>query len=337
MTRFTTRTLVACMFAATCSTAVMAHHSAAAFNTDIETTIAGTVTEYSFRNPHVYMRVDVKKPDGTVSSSEVEAGAGSVLSPLGFNRDSVKVGDKVSIVGNSSKANGDKLFLGRELYKEDGTYMPLNIGSRSTYQETTVKAASIAGAWFSPRTSFFAFLGGQRNWQVTDEGKAAVAKSASLPTPQKDCQPIGEPALMFYPVATVIEVKKDRVDLHVDWLDSERTVWLDGRVHPAATQTFPHGHSTGHFEGTTLVVDSTNFAANPIGLTTSLPSGTGKHLTERFAISEDGKGMVYSGKIEDPQYLKAPVEWSGTWLYRPEMKTSNEKCDIKVAQKFLSQ
>jgi hypothetical protein len=337
MIRFNIRTLVACVLAATSSTAVLAHHSAAAFDTSIESTIAGTVTEYRFGNPHVYMRIDVKKPDGTTVNSEVEAGAGSVVGPLGFNRDVIKIGDKVSIVGNPSKLHGDKLFLGKELYKEDGTYLPLNIASRSTYKETDTKATSIAGSWFSPRTSFFAFLGGARNWQVTDEGKAAAAKSASLPTPQKDCQPIGEPALMFYPVVTAIEVKKDRVDMHVDWLDSERTVWLDGRAHPAATQTFPHGHSTGHFEGTTLVVDSTNFAANPIGLSTSLPSGTGKHLTERFAISEDGKGMVYSGKIEDPQYLLAPVEWSGTWLYRPEMKTSNEKCDIKTAQKFLSQ
>ncbi len=337
MIRFTTKTLVACVLAASCSTAVMAHHSAAAFNTDVESTIMGTVTEYRFGNPHVYMKLDVKKADGTTVTSEVEAGAGSVLSPLGFTRDAVKVGDKVSIVGNASKKDGEKLFLGKELYKEDGTYYPMYIGSRSIYKETDAKATSIGGTWFSPRTSFFAFLGGQRGWQVTDAGKDAIAKSASLPTPQKDCLPIGEPALMFYPVATVIDVKKDRVDMHVDWLDSERTIWLDGRAHPAATESFPHGHSVGHFEGTTLVVDSTNFKANPIGLSTSLPSSTGKHLTERFAISEDGKGMVYSGKVEDPEYLKAPLEWSGTWLYRPGMKTSNEKCDIKTAQKFLNQ
>lgn len=335
MSRSMFATLLGAAVAAACTTTVLAHHSAAAFNTDIEATIRGTVTEYSFRNPHVYMTLSVKKEDGSTVSTEVEAGAGSVLSPLGFTRDAIKVGDVVSVVGNPAKREPDKLFLGRELYREDGTYFPLNISSRSVYNESNAVATSIAGTWFPPRTSFFGFLGGQQKWALTDAGKAAAQQSASLPTPQKDCQPIGEPALLFYPVANVIEVFSDRVEMHIDWLDSERTIWLDGRAHPPASETFPHGHSIGHFEGTTLVVDSTNFAPNPIGFSTSLPSGTGKHLIERFTISEDGKGMVYSGTMEDPQYLSAPAQWSGTWQYRPEMQASNEKCDIEVAQKFL--
>lgn len=335
MTRSIVLGALAAAVTACCSTAVLAHHSAAAFNTDVESTITGTVTEYSFRNPHVYMTLSVKKEDGSTITTEVEAGAGSVLSPLGFNRDAVKVGDVVSVVGNPGKREPEKLFLGRELYKEDGSYFPLNISSRSIYVDATEAATSIAGTWFPPRTSFFGFLGGQRGWPVTDAAKSAAALAASLPTPQKDCQPIGEPALLFYPVANEIEVFADRVEMHIDWLDSERTIWLDGRAHPPATETFPHGHSVGHFEGTTLVVDSANFAPNPIGFSTTMPSGSGKHLIERFEISADGKGMVYSGTMEDPEYLKAATQWSGTWQYQPAMKRSNEKCDLDTARKFL--
>jgi Family of unknown function (DUF6152) len=313
----------------------LAHHSAAAFNTDVETNITGKVATYSFRNPHVYMTLEVKKEDGSVVTVEVEAGAGSVLSPLGFNRDSVKVGETVTIHGNPAKRNGDKLFLGKELYKADGTYMPLHINSRSVYAETGAVATSIAGTWFSPRTTFFALLGSTNSWPVNDAGKKAMASAASMPTPQKDCQPIGEPALMVYPVANQIEMFADRVEMHVDWLDSERVIWLDGRAHPPASDTFLHGHSVGKFEGTTLVVDSTNFAANPIGLSMSLPSSTGKHLVERFELGADGKSLVYSGTVEDTGFLTAPAKWSGTWQYRPEMKLSNEKCDLEAAQKFL--
>ena len=334
MSRFQPTILVASVLLAVLSSSAQAHHSAAAFNTQTKITITGTVAEYSFRNPHVYMVVNVKKEDGSTSAVEVEAGAGSVIAPLGFTRDSLKVGEKVSVIGNPAKS-GDKVFLGLELYKEDGTYLPLNINSTAATKASDAKATSIAGTWFSPNQSFFGFLGGQRNWPVTAAGKAAIEKSASLPTPQKDCQPIGEPALMLYPVATVIEVQKDRVLMHVDWLDSERVIWTDGRKHPAATETFPHGHSVGQFEGTTLVVDSTNFAPNPIGFSMSLPSGKGKHLVEKFALSPDGKGMVYSGTMEDPEFLSAAVQWTGNWQYRPDMKHSNEKCDIATAQKFL--
>lgn len=273
----------------------------------------------------------------TKVTTEVEAGAGSVIGPLGFTRDSVKIGDVVNVVGNPGKRDPEGLMLGKELYKEDGSYLPLNISSRSTVPESTTAATSIEGTWFSPRTSFFAFLGSARDWQTTDAGKAALgsAASAGAQSPVKDCVPIGEPALMFYPVANIIDVQDDKVVMTVDWLDSVRTFYLDGREHPAASETFSHGHSTAHWDGTTLVADTTNFAENPIGLTTTLPSSAQKHVVERFELSADGKGMTYSGVLEDAKYLAAPVKWSGTWQYRPDMQSSNEACDLETARKFL--
>jgi hypothetical protein len=329
--------VLTCAVAAAVCTPVLAHHSAAAFDTQAETTITGTITEYSFRNPHVYMTLSRKLEDGTEVSTEVEAGAGSVIGPLGFTRDSVKIGDVVTIAGNPGKRDPQGLLLGKELFKEDGTYLPLNISSRTAVPESTVAATSIEGTWFSPRTSFFAFLGGARDWQTTEAGKAALASasSAPTPTPAKDCVPIGSPALMFYPVANVIDVQDDKVVMTIDWLDSVRTFYLDGRAHPPATETSLHGHSTAHWEGTTLVADTTNFSVNPIGLSTTLPSSTKKHLVERFELSADGKGMIYSGMVEDPEYLAAPIEWSGNWQYRPDMKLSNETCDLETARKFL--
>lgn len=327
--------LTLAILAASACHLAQAHHSAAAFDTSKETTITGTVTQYSFRNPHVYMTLAVTQEDGSIVETEVEAGAGSVLGPLGFTRDSVKVGDVVNIVGNPGRRDPEGLMLGKELYKQDGSYIPLHINSRSIYDESEESAESIAGTWFSPRTSFFAILGSAGQWQTTDMGKAAIAAASGAATPQKDCIPIGEPALMFYPVATTIEVFSDRVEMEVDWLDTERTVWLDGRAHPPADETSRHGHSIGRWDGAALVVDTTNFSYNPIGLSTSLPSGTGKHLTERFELSPDGKQMIYSGQVADPEYLAEPVEWSGTWLYRPGMQHSNERCDMETAQRFL--
>src|SRR6476620_260458 len=62
----------------------LAHHSAAAFDTQKEAKVTGTVTEFAFRNPHVYLVLQVKKPDGSAARLEIEAGAASVLNPLGF-------------------------------------------------------------------------------------------------------------------------------------------------------------------------------------------------------------------------------------------------------------
>jgi hypothetical protein len=153
-------------------------------------------------------------------------------------------------------------------------------------------------------------------------------------TTQKDCVPIGAPALMFYPVATTITVQRDRVVLDVDWMDSERVVYLDGRK-PPANQTSLHGFSVGRWEDKTLVVETVNFREHPMGLSTSLPSSTQKRLVERFSLSPDGKALIYSGSVEDPVYLSKPIEWTGRWEYRPGMPHSNQKCDVDVARRFL--
>jgi hypothetical protein len=226
-------------------------------------------------------------------------------------------------------------MLGRELYRADGSYLPLNISSEGIYRESGATATSIAGTWFSPRTSFFAFLGGGGRWAVTPAGAEARANTNPMETPQKDCIPIAAPGLLFYPVANTITVAEDRVVMRVDWMGAERVIYLDGREHPPAGETFLHGHSVGRWEGDALVVDSANYDAHPMGLSTSLPGSTRKHLVERFELGEDGRTLVYSGVIEDPVYLSEPVEWSGEWLYRPAMPHSNSACDVDTARRFL--
>jgi hypothetical protein len=329
-----TRILIVLPALWTASVPVFAHHSAAAYNTQQEVKVTGTVKQYMYKNPHVYLSVEVKKDDGSIAVMEVEAGAPSVLNPLGFTKDSVKVGDVVTIAGNPSRASANSM-LGKDLIKKDGAYFPLNIASRSVYNAKDATATSIAGTWFSPRTEFNSFLGGARGWAVTDKGRAAMANVDPKSTTQKDCIPIGAPAVMFYPVANTITVQKDKVVMKVDWMGAERTIYLDGRKRPPATETTLHGYSVGKWEGDTLVVETTNFKEHPMGLSTSLPSSTQKRLTERFKLSPDKKMLLYSGVVEDPVYLTRPVEWAGKWEYRPGMPHSNSKCDLETARQFL--
>jgi hypothetical protein len=268
---------------------------------------------------------------------EIEAGAPSVLNPLGFTKDSVKVGDVVTVTGNPSKSAADRTILGKALTKKDGTYYPLNIASQSIYKTSTETATTIAGTWFPPRTEFAAFNGATRNWAVNEKGRTAMAANADpKATTQKDCIPVGAPALMFYPVANTITVQKDRVVMKVDWMDSERVIYLDGRKHPPATEKSLLGHSVGRWEKDTLVVETTNFKEHPMGLSMQLPGSTQKRLTERFTLAPDKKTLLYSGVVEDPVYLTKPAEWSGKWEYRPGMAHSNSKCDLATARKFLN-
>src|SRR4051812_15390244 len=152
----------------------MAHHSAAAFDTQKDVTVNGTVKAYRFANPHVQLLVTVKKDDGSTVDMDVEAGAASVLNGLGFSKDSLKVGDVVTITGNPARQNPGAHMLGKDLYKKaDGAYLPLFIGSKSIYEsKVNATATSIEGTWFSPMRSFTGVSGAAGRWPLTDTGKA---------------------------------------------------------------------------------------------------------------------------------------------------------------------
>ena len=326
--------VLACSMSLVLTAPALAHHSAAAFNTQQEIKVSGTVTEYRFRNPHVYMVLQVKQPDGSTVAMEVEAGAASVLNPLGFTKNSVAAGDVVTIVGNPARVRPERLMLGKDLYKSDGTYYPLNIGSRSVYAGRDETATTIAGTWFAPRTEFNAFLGGARKWPVTEKAKAGMGTNDPTATTQKDCIPIGAPALMFYPVANTITVQRDRVVMNVDWMDTERVIYLDGRKPPAASQTSLHGFSVGRWEGDTLVIDTIGF--NDRSWILAYPHTEQLYTVERYRRVEYGRLEIVV-VFEDPGAFSRPWTMNLIWYLAPgeeliEFVCENNRTDLLVGK-----
>ena len=75
----------------------VAHHGAASFDTAVEITLRGTVTEWTWFNPHCFLRFDVKGEDGTVKAWAVEAGNPTDMTRRGWSRNSFKPGDEVTV------------------------------------------------------------------------------------------------------------------------------------------------------------------------------------------------------------------------------------------------
>lgn len=329
--------LIALLFAAAGAMPASAHHSAALFDTSKQVAVDGVVTKYDWRNPHIYMSLRTTDASGAVVDQEIEAGASSVLLPLGLRSDSVAIGERVTVRGNPSKQGAGYTMLGRELVKADGSVLPLNIGSAaSRAAPQDARATSIAGTWLPRREQFFGFGGGGR-LTLTDKGRAAAAAFDARKTAYVDCIPVTAPTLMLYPVASVVEVDNGVARLHVDWMSSERVVYLDGRGHPANAAPSLQGHSIGHWEGGTLVADTTQFAEHKQGNSMNVPSGPRKHVVERFTLSDDHEHLKYDVVLEDPDYLAAPVAYSAEWDYRPDLAPTGLQCDLDVARRFLNQ
>ncbi len=315
--------------------AAQSHHSAAMFETGREVVVEGVVTHFDWKNPHIYMTVETTDRDGTYEQS-IEAGAPSVLLPLGLTPASLSVGERVAIRGNPNKSGERGIVLGRTLTKADGSELPLNIAARSVRVREDARATSLAGTWFSPLTSFGALRGGIAASSLTDKGRAALESFDSRQASYADCIPVTAPTLMVYPVATTVEIESDTVVFNVDWMMSRRVVYLDGRGHPANGEPTLHGHSIGHWDGETLVVDTVNYAAHKEGLTMGIPSGAGKHTVERFSLADGGAGMRYEVLVEDPEYIAEPIRFSTTLEYRPDLEPTGLACDVDVARRYLT-
>jgi len=109
---------------------VSAHHAfAAEFDANKPITLKGTVTKMEWINPHSWIHLDVKGPDGKVVSWMVEGGAPNALLRRGFTKDSLPAGTMILVEGFQAK-NGTHKANGRDLTLPDGK--KLFVGSSGT-------------------------------------------------------------------------------------------------------------------------------------------------------------------------------------------------------------
>lgn len=104
---------------------VSAHHSfSAEFDSTKSVTLDGEVVMMEWVNPHSWLHIDVKKPDGTVERWKIEGGSPSVLMRLGWNRNSLPAGTRITVVGFQAK-DGSLRASSRDLRFPDGRRMDL--------------------------------------------------------------------------------------------------------------------------------------------------------------------------------------------------------------------
>lgn len=118
------RPIVFAMAAASLSLAALpalAHHSfAAEYDSQKPIKLTGTVTKIEWMNPHIYYYIDAKDENGKLTNFAVEGGTPNQLYRQGWRKDSLRIGDQITVSGFRAK-NGSNTVNGRMVILADGT------------------------------------------------------------------------------------------------------------------------------------------------------------------------------------------------------------------------
>jgi hypothetical protein len=138
------------------------------------------------------------------------------------------------------------------------------------------------------------------------------------------------PSVAFFMQAPFpMEVYQDAklIVFKMEYFDLYRVIFVDGRAHPAADA--PHtksGHSVGHWEGDTLVVDTTHIAPGTF-MNNGFSHSDGLHMIERFRASPDGKTLWLTQLYDDPATFEGLAARYMAWTRKPGDYVYPYDCD----------
>ena len=261
------------------------------------------------------------------SSRLIETDPVPILVRNGWTADAFHAGDTVTVRAHPEKDPSHRHALLASVARADGrVFTP-----RAEAHRFVARADSIAGIWDGlPGYATRKFHYGP----LTPKGESAKAAYDEADNPVADCIPYPSPSIVTAPYLNEIEIRDAEVVIRSEFFDVERTVYTDGRGHPADGPRTIQGHSIGRWEGGALVVDTTRFADYRSGNRDGIPGGASKHVVERYALSEDHTQLEVTFTVEDPEYMAEPMTGSIEWDYAPDRAFAHIGCDPEIAKRY---
>lgn len=142
-----------------------------------------------------------------------------------------------------------------------------------------------------------------------DAAKKATAEGKAYHDDIGQCWPAGLPVIMtrVWPIA-MVQIPT-AIYMISGFMNSVRTVYLDGRKHtdPDLVVRSFNGESIGHWEGDSLVVDTTGFVDDHHWIDNGVPASDALHIIERMRLINNGATLEIEYTLSDPK------NWEGDW------------------------
>ena len=341
--------LFVAMLSLACSFSAQAHHSFGAFyDTNSSVELEGEISSVLWRNPHVRFTMDVTADDGSVTSWRMESGSVNTLQRFGVGRSVINVGTNLRVWGIPSRHGRNEMFV-VSLFAENGAEIVLNPNLASNLDRKSdeplptpleipgalaeaaeSEAAGIFRVWTPdkrPNTG-----SGLHVWPLTAAAQAAKdAWNPLVDDPALRCIPPGVPAAMDNPYPIEFIDNGDTITLRLEEWDGLRTIRMT--ANPSADDPArPHmGQSTGRWQGSTLVVTTTQ-VDYPFFDDVGSPMSTDAVIVENFTLSDDGNRLDWNVTTTDPQNFTEPVTLEGSWRWVPGEQIKAYECTLEAGQ-----
>lgn len=323
-----------------------AHHSSAPhFDNTKEVSIEGIITEWAFVNPHAYLYLDVTDESGEVHNWRCEASSATSHSRNGYTQETFIPGQQIAIVGSPARREDYHCTMERFIFP-DGTVVARNdalpedkrVGALPTViAEDASRVAyldngqpNISGYWVrggrgGPPSARVGQPGGMgmggppgggmgggppRGPQIglTAAGQAVQdAYEQIYDDPGIHCD-IGNIFFGWQHDGHINEIRQydDRIVMQYGYMDFVRTIYLNMDEHPDDIAPSRGGHSIGHWEDDTLVIDTTGFTQGVLFPLSGLPNSDQMHTTERFRYDNETQTLTSTYTATDPLFLTEP-------------------------------
>ena len=307
----------------------LAHHSfAAEFEADKTAELTGKIVRVWWNNPHIRYRLAVAGEGGATENWELQASSITAMQQLGWNQNTIKVGDELKVSGQIGR-NGTKKLYVRTIVRSDGSRLVTGRGDNSGPDPNQVHATPGKNYGYGDVRNDYPvdITGPWRNrykWRVTvddlepkptpfsEEGRALFAATDHYQDPALRCLALGLPRLFGAPYnMEIVDAGTHYVIVYVEH-NTPRRIWMDGRTAPPDTPPSSLGFSVGHWEDDVLVIETTHLLPGWLDGSGLPMKGEGTRIVERYEFREDRLAMDRIMTIYDPYYTQPLVRRRGS-------------------------
>jgi len=296
-----------------------AHHSLAEYDDDTSVESIGTVVDVLWRNPHVRLTISTEDFDGETELWELEGMGVMRLDRAGISRDLIGAGTTVRFAGNPSKRRSRHMYVTNVLMP-GGQEILLRTSAEPRWSENIDDVVSIRRSAITPEQAaadrpegiFRVWVpAGNRppDW-AEDPPLTASARAAReaydplIDDPLLSCAPPGMPRVISrsggHPIRFV--ERGGDIVLENEYFALERIIRMDPGVDVSGLAATPLGHSTGSWDGSSLVVTTTGIDWPYFQLygLEGVPQSPAMRIVEHFTPNAAGNELRYDLSASDP-------------------------------------